>query len=29
METWLIFAIATIFTSGLHNFSLKIAAEKK
>ena len=29
MENWLIFAIANIFLSGLHNFSMKIAAEKK
>jgi len=29
MEIWLLFAIASIFTSGLHNFNLKVAAEKK
>ncbi|MCP4523756.1 MAG: EamA family transporter [Candidatus Gracilibacteria bacterium] len=28
MEIWLIFAIITVFTSGLHNFTLKVAAEK-
>lgn len=28
MEPWLFFAIATIFTSGLHNFSIKVAAER-
>jgi drug/metabolite transporter (DMT)-like permease len=28
MDTWLLFAIASIFTSGFHNFTLKVAAEK-
>ena len=28
METWLIWAIVVIFVSGLHNFTLKIAAER-
>jgi len=29
MKIWLLFAIASIFASWLHNFTLKIAAEKK
>lgn len=29
METWLIFAIISVFAAGLHNFTLKIAAEKQ
>jgi len=28
METWLIFAIISVFAAGFHNFTLKIAAEK-
>lgn len=29
MEIWFLFAIVSIFTSGLHNFTLKVAAENK
>jgi|GEM_PF-1767192 len=28
METWLLYAIISVFTAGLHNFALKIAAER-